>query len=160
MAKAKGYGRPMWQTVLMYLVVGGLIYAGIYYFVMGKSGYGTQIGAENPSLVVDLLEENKSGQSGVAVLEEIDGQTVVSLSMTGNPASTVSQPAHLHVGGCPATGAVKYPLTNVVDGVSETTLDVTLDQITTELPLAINVYKSASQPSVYTACGELSVEVE
>ncbi len=40
-----GYGkRPMWQWIVLYLVVGGLIYYAIYYFAFaskGKSLYGT-----------------------------------------------------------------------------------------------------------------------
>lgn len=39
----KGYGkRPMWQWVLIYALVGGVIYYLIYYFFMrgGSSPYG------------------------------------------------------------------------------------------------------------------------
>ena len=36
---AKGYGkRPMWQWVVVYLIVGALVYGLIYYFVWGKVG--------------------------------------------------------------------------------------------------------------------------
>lgn len=40
MAEEKsGYGkRPMWQWILIYLVVGGIIYFLIYYFVFAKNG--------------------------------------------------------------------------------------------------------------------------
>ncbi len=35
----KGYGkRPLWQWVLMYAVIGGIIYAAIYYFFLAKRG--------------------------------------------------------------------------------------------------------------------------
>lgn len=35
----KGYGkRPLWQWVLIYAVIGGIVYAGIYYFVIAKKG--------------------------------------------------------------------------------------------------------------------------
>ncbi len=35
----KGYGkRPLWQWILIYVVVGGIIYAAIYYFVIAKNG--------------------------------------------------------------------------------------------------------------------------
>lgn len=38
----KGYGkRPLWQWVLIYVVVGGIIYGAIYYFAIAKKGgYG------------------------------------------------------------------------------------------------------------------------
>lgn len=39
---AGGYGkRPLWQWIVIYLVVGGIIYAAIYYFFLAKGGgYG------------------------------------------------------------------------------------------------------------------------
>ena len=101
-----------------------------------------------------LSEQNKSGVSGSAVLREENGKVNVTLSLTGGP-KTTPQPAHIHVGACPDVGDVKYPLTNAVDGQSQTTLNVTLDQLEGEQPLAINVHKSAAQITVYTACGDL-----
>ena len=80
----------------------------------------------------------------------------MSVSLTGAPAG-VAQPAHIHVGACPGVGAVKYPLTFPVDGQSETVLDVTLEQLRSELPLAINIHRSAAEASVYVSCGELSL---
>lgn len=37
----KSYGkRPLWQWIIIYLVIGGVIYAAIYYFFLaGKVGY-------------------------------------------------------------------------------------------------------------------------
>ena len=74
--------------------------------------------------------------------------------MIGAP-ENVSQPVHIHVGSCPEVGEVKYPLTNVLDGESVTTLDVTLEQLEIELPLAINVHKSVTEASVYISCGDI-----
>ena len=35
----KGYGkRPLWQWVLIYVIVGGVLYAGVYYFYFAKKG--------------------------------------------------------------------------------------------------------------------------
>lgn len=35
----KGYGKkPLWQWIVIYIVVGGVVYAGIYYFVFAKDG--------------------------------------------------------------------------------------------------------------------------
>ena len=38
-----GYGkRPLWQWIVIYLVIGGIAYFLIYYFVLAKKGgYGT-----------------------------------------------------------------------------------------------------------------------
>jgi hypothetical protein len=39
MTEESGYGkRPMWQWVLIYLVIGAIVYGLIYYFVLGKKG--------------------------------------------------------------------------------------------------------------------------
>jgi len=34
-----GYGkRPLWQWILIYVVIGGIIYGLVYYFVFAKNG--------------------------------------------------------------------------------------------------------------------------
>lgn len=36
----KGYGkRPLWQWIALYIVVGGIIYGLVYYFVFANKGY-------------------------------------------------------------------------------------------------------------------------
>lgn len=173
---AESYGkRPLWQWVLIYLIVGGFVYGLVYYFVLAKNGNGYNTGS-NPSynygaapdsgtssgsmgkkVTVQLAQENASGESGTATLEEINGKVTVTVSLTGYPTGDTAQPAHLHEGVCPGVGAVKYPLSPIVNGASVTTLDVTLATLKTELPLALNVHKSAAEAKVYTACGALSL---
>ena len=43
MAINNGYGkRPLWQWIVLYVVIGGIVYAGIYYFFFKPSGgYGS-----------------------------------------------------------------------------------------------------------------------
>jgi len=156
----------------MYVVIGGLVYGLIYYFVWGKSNTGYNMEGsgytppaatsatpetmmEKPTIV--LAAVNDSGQSGTATLEEANGQVTVTVNLTGVPTDGVAQPAHLHVGACPGVGAVKYPLTSLTNGTSVTVLSVTLDQLKAELPLALNVHKSAAEAKMYTACGALSL---
>ncbi len=111
--------------------------------------------APTPSeIVLTLGEQNNSGESGTATLTEVEGKVKVTLSLSGAPAG-VTQPAHIHVGSCPDVGAVKYPLTSPVDGASVTMLDVTLNQLQSELPLGLNIHKSTTQASVYVSCGDL-----
>ena len=39
----KGYGkRPLWQWLLIYVVIGGILYAGAYYFFFYQKGYSYQ----------------------------------------------------------------------------------------------------------------------
>jgi GrpB-like predicted nucleotidyltransferase (UPF0157 family) len=64
----------------------------------------------------------------------------------------VAQPAHIHVGTCPVPDAVKYPLKDIVDGKSTTTLDVSLAQLLTG-GFAINAHLSAADIGKYVACG-------
>ena len=106
------------------------------------------------SKMINLLELNKSGQTGSAVLDEVDGKLKVTIKLAGKE-SKVAQPAHIHIGSCPIPGAVKYPLTNVVSGVSETMLDMSLADLLAMGDLAINVHKSAAEVKVYTSCGDV-----
>jgi hypothetical protein len=107
------------------------------------------------SVVVALSVQNDSGVSGLATLTGLDGSTLVVLSLSGAPEG-IAQPAHIHAGSCAEIGAVVYPLTFPVDGVSETTLNVSLDTILGQLPLALNVHKSPEEADIYVACGDLA----
>lgn len=45
MVDGDGYGkRPMWQWILIYLVIGGVVYFLIYYFVFAHSDGATPVG--------------------------------------------------------------------------------------------------------------------
>lgn len=102
---------------------------------------------------VVLSAQNNSGQSGSVLLEDLgDGTTRVTVSATAvydNP-----QPAHIHSGTCEDLGGVEYPLENVVDGASETVVEVSLDELT-EGTFAVNLHRSAEQVSLYTSCGDI-----
>src|SRR5688572_22170577 len=67
------------------------------------------------SATVKLTAQNDSGENGTATLTQQNGKTKVVIELTGAPQNT-PQPAHIHVGACPNPGAIKYPLTNVVNG--------------------------------------------
>jgi len=105
---------------------------------------------------IKLDEQNKSGQKGEATITQIGTSTVkVIVNITGKPSGT-AEPAHIHLGVCPKPDAVKYPLTNVDKGASQTEIpNLTLDELLAGLPLAINVHKSAADIKTYTACGNI-----
>jgi len=171
----KGYGKnPFWVWIIIYLVVAAVLYGAFYYlFLAKKGGYNSTsstptyitpkstptptIAAMQNEMTVKLAAENNSGESGTAALKEDSGKTTVTLDLTGY-VKDASQPAHIHIGVCPGVGAVKYPLTNVVNGKSVTVLPVTLSMLKAELPLAINVHKSKVEITVYTSCGQLSAK--
>lgn len=109
---------------------------------------------ENGIYTFHLDPQNDSGQSGTATLEEIKGKVKVTLALE-NP-NTTPQPAHIHLGKCPTPGDVKYPLTNVVNGKSETTVNTTMSALMKLGDLAINVHKSAQEVKTYVSCTDLS----
>jgi len=159
-----------------WLVIGAVVVIALlaYFMLAGKSAntpsptsYPTQSPAVSATeesttgaamtkpVTVALQAENESSESGIATLTEVNGKVQVSVMLTGAPAA-VTQPAHIHVGICPGVGEVKYPLTSVSAGKSETTIETTLASLKAALPLAINIHKSTSEPATYVSCGELS----
>ena len=108
---------------------------------------------------IDLDEQNNSGISGTATLEDQgDGTTRVDLVLEGVEEKG-AYPAHIHAGQCPEPGEITYPLESVVfnanagAGVSVTILEASIDEILA-VQSAINVHLY-SDPSVYVACGNL-----
>ena len=109
--------------------------------------------AGGDSVTVTLAEQNGSGQSGTATLTPVgDSQTTVSIELSSPPADP--QPAHVHAGTCAELGEVVYPLTSVEGGASETTLDVSLEELQSG-GLAINAHESEANVQNYIACGEI-----
>lgn len=105
-------------------------------------------------VVVQISAVKNSGQTGTATFTDLgEGKTKVEISLTGGK-FTAAQPAHIHTGMCTKPGDVKYPLTDVVNGMSETTIDAPMSELWTG-GLLVNVHKSAKEMSVYTACGDL-----
>lgn len=110
------------------------------------------------SLTIQLSPQNNSGQSGTATLTDLgDGTTKVVLNLTDLGATP--QPVHIHDGTCATLNPTpKYPLTNMVNGKSETVVKVAMGQLLAQ-PFAINAHKSAQEVPVYTACGNIAGKV-
>src|ERR1700722_13675570 len=103
--------------------------------------------------VYALNAQNGSGQHGTVALKPRGAKTVVEIHLLGAPAS--AEPAHIHMGTCAKLNpAPKYPLTSVVNGISETTAHEPMSVLTAG-GLAVNVHKSASDLKTYVACGNL-----
>lgn len=114
-------------------------------------------GAAAP-VTVTLSALNSSGQTGTAELTDMgNGKTKVVI-MTKGQAAGVSQPVHIHEGTCSnLTATPKYPLTALSNGMSETTVNAALADLTAK-PYAINVHKSSQEASVYVACGNIPAQ--
>jgi hypothetical protein len=109
--------------------------------------------AQGTSLTITLNGENGSGQNGTATLTDMgNGQTMVVVNVQNG--TTTPQPDHIHSGTCPNVGNVVYPLTNVINGTSQTTVAVSLQTLLSGT-FAINVHKSAAEATVYTSCGDI-----
>jgi len=149
------------NNLLIGLIVVALLGVGGYFLLNNSSQAPqtapTEVATTTPlQSTVVLNVQNDSGESGTATLVEENGQVTVTLQMIGAP-QAVAQPAHIHVGTCLDVGAVKYPLTSLVNGMSVTVLAVTLDQLRAEQPLGLNVHKSTAETSVYVSCGDLAL---
>jgi hypothetical protein len=104
--------------------------------------------------VYAINAQNGSGQHGTVAFKPRGPKTVVEIHLLGAPSS--SEPAHIHVGPCSHLNpAPKYPLSSVVDGISETTVDQPIAVLTAG-NLAVNVHKSASDLKDYVACADIS----
>ena len=106
------------------------------------------------SVSVKMGAQNKSGESGSAKLTPEGDQTKVEITLKGGPKG-VAQPAHVHEGSCAKLDPKpKYPLSNVVDGKSTTTIPVKLADLQGG-NMAINVHKSAEDVKTYVSCGDI-----
>ena len=117
----------------------------------------TQSPQEKNEVKFALKEVSSSSQSGTAELYDENGKVKVVLSLTGGN-FTKPQPAHIHSGTCPTVGKIVYPLNDVVNGKSETTISASMKDLIGQLPLAVNVHKSQTELKVYTACGDIPQE--
>ena len=153
---------PKNSSLMMVLGIVAVLVLIVGFFLSRGSKLKTQeVSTEAPApsptpqvLSLVLSENSNSGENGTATLKEVDGKVVVSVELTGQPEGTI-QPMHIHKGSCPGVGDVLYPLTNAVMGKSETTLEVTMDALLAQAPIAINVHKSTPQPTIYFSCGDI-----
>ena len=114
--------------------------------------------AAQESVTITLREQSGSGQSGTAVLTAVGNQTRVVVTLS-NPAAGVAQPAHIHEGTCANLNPQpRYPLQSLMNGRSETVVDVPLSQLLAG-QFAINVHKSQQEISTYVACGEIRAQL-
>lgn len=104
---------------------------------------------------VQINELNGSGQSGTTVFSEVDGKTVVKVTLTPG-LKDISQPIHLHEGSCSQVGGVRHSLSDIMNGTSETALSVDFETFKSQLPLAVNIHKSFNEPETSVACGDVS----
>ncbi len=97
----------------------------------------------------------KFKQTGEAVITQKAEGVEVKINVTGYT-TTELQPAHIKMGNCPSNGAVMYPLNPVINGVSLTILpEAKISDMKGQLPLSINIHKSATEVAIFTTCSDL-----
>ena len=106
------------------------------------------------ALTLDLQEQNNSGITGTVEFSPTsDGTVEVEIELDGSDGGP--HPAHIHPGSCADLDpAPKWPLTNVVDGRSETTVDADLSELTAQ-EYAVNVHDSPENADLYVACADV-----
>ena len=105
-------------------------------------------------VIVQLTEQENSGQSGTARLTEKGDTTEVVVQVNPAPADQGPQPLHIHLGSCgPNLGRIKYTLNDVVDGKSTTLVQVSLKDI--QGNYNVNLHKSSAEFRIYPACGNI-----
>jgi ABC-type phosphate transport system substrate-binding protein len=120
----------------------------------GGGGNTTSTAKSRESVDVQLQEQNFSGEDGTATLTADGSKTKIVILMASFAA--YPQPVHIHKGTCAKLDATPaYPLTNVVQGRSTTTVSVPLSTLL-KGHYAINVHRSAKQLKTYVACGDIT----
>jgi Cu/Zn superoxide dismutase len=106
------------------------------------------------ALTLDLQEQNDSGISGtVTFTPTTEGQVEVEIELRGSEGGP--HPAHIHAGSCADLDPTpKWPLENVVDGRSKTTIDVTSAELVLD-EYAVNVHESPENAGNYVACADI-----
>ena len=130
---------------------------GIYRSTDGGQNWTPRGAAAQAAVTVPLHAVNGSGQEGVATISAVsDQETRVVIQLAGG--AVMPQPAHIHAGVCSGIDPKPaYPLDDVVNGRSETTLPIPMARIVEGAYFAINVHKSAAEIDVYVACGDIPV---
>jgi Cu/Zn superoxide dismutase len=106
------------------------------------------------ALTLDLQEQNDSGITGTVEFSPTsEGQVEVEIELTGSEGGP--HPAHIHAGNCADLDPTpKWPLEDVVDGRSKTTIDVTSADLVLD-EYAVNVHESAEAADNYVACADI-----
>ena len=107
------------------------------------------------SMTINLGALNGSKQEGQAFLNDTSSGLKVKVQVKNEPAGA-SEPAHIHQGTCAKINPAPWkPLSNVVGGVSVTTIpNLTLAELK-KAHYAINVHQSAANLNHYVSCGDL-----
>ena len=124
-------------------------------FATSNSKLNAQNMKSKTALNINMGALNKSNQDGTASVKDVEGGVRVEIAIKNEP-SGASEPAHIHKGTCAKIDPAPWkPLTNVVNGKSDTTVQGITVADLKKSHYAINVHKSASDIKTYVSCGDL-----
>jgi hypothetical protein len=108
-------------------------------------------------VTVQMIEVRDSGLNGMAVITPKGRYaSQVAIQMTGAPSGT-RETASIYTGSCELIGGNAYLLNDLVNGLSTTTIEVSLSELLgQQLPLAINI-QDTSESATSTACGDIEI---
>ena len=133
-----------WQRLPFVLALGLLVVLGAV----------QTAGAQGQSVTVELTSQNNSAVTGTATLSDIGGGKL-RVEIRSSGAGAGPQPAHIHEGSCAQLNpAPKFPLADVVNGISRTDVDGSLEALMSA-PHAIHMHKSPDELPIYVACADM-----
>ncbi len=126
--ESSSYGkRPLWQWIVIYVVIGVIIYGLIYYFVLAKKGnvYNrpSQVQTASPSPTVAVVDKNavtlsQNGYSPASITIK-KGERVTWVNKSGAAATVSSDPHPTHT---------DYPPLNLGKFPDEGSVSLTFDK--------------------------------
>jgi Cu/Zn superoxide dismutase len=102
---------------------------------------------------IPMFARNGSGENGTVTLTQQGADVLVRVRLSHAPATM--QPIHIHGGACDAPASVKWPLTNLVNGMSTTTVHGVTVAALRGHGYVVNAHKSATDMGTYVSCGSL-----
>jgi hypothetical protein len=113
-------------------------------------------GAYPTALKLKLYAQNRPGETGTAMLEQIPGGVKIVVKMLGGQNGT--QPVHIHTGTCAKLNPVPtYTLTDIVHGSSTTTISgITLGDLL-KGKYVIDIHESSADAKRYVACAPVAM---
>ena len=107
------------------------------------------------AMTINLGAQNGSKQDGQAFLNDTSAGLKVKLQLKNEPAGA-SEPAHIHQGTCAKLNPAPWKgLSNVINGVSVTTIKGLTIADLKKAKYAINVHQSAANITHYVSCGDI-----
>jgi hypothetical protein len=106
-------------------------------------------------IILDLVEQNASGQTGTVTLTSQGDRTQIVVESI-SPFGRDPQPTHVHKGTCAHLNPQPaYALPSLVDGIGGDTIDIPLSDLL-DGEYAVNIHRSESQLDEYTACADIT----